>query len=48
MGISIVALLGVALVRYYGIKENDAHTIETGNNLFKIIGGFISGGLAGV
>ena len=40
-------LLGVTLVKYYGIWENDAHTTENGNNLFKIIGGFISGGLAG-
>ena len=43
-----MALLGITLVRYYGIKENDAHAIETGNNLFKIIGDFIRGGLAGV
>ena len=48
MGISIVALIGATLVKYYGIKENDYDTIETGNDLFKIIGDFISGGLAGV
>ena len=43
-----MALIGVTLVKYYGIKENNPHTIETGNNLFKIIGDFISGGLEGV
>jgi hypothetical protein len=43
-----VALLWIRLVKYYGIKENDAHTTENGNNLFKIIGGFISGGLQGL
>jgi bacteriorhodopsin len=36
-GISIVALLGVTLVKYYGIKENNVHTIETSNNLFKLL-----------
>ena len=35
--ISIVALIGVTLVRYYGIKENDAHAIQTGNNLFRLL-----------
>ena len=46
-GISIAALLGVILIRYYCIKENGVHATETGNSLFKIIGGFIGGGLAG-
>jgi hypothetical protein len=38
-----VALLGVTLVKYYCINEYDAHTIETSNNLFKIIGDSNSG-----
>ena len=42
-GVSILALAGVTLVKYYGIKESDANTIDTSNNLFKIIGDFISG-----
>ena len=40
-GISILALAGVTWVKYCGIKENDAHTIDTSNNLFKIVGDFI-------
>ena len=46
-GISIIALAGITLVKYFGIREIDAQTIAKSNNLIKIIGDLISR-LAGV
>ena len=41
-GTSILSLGVVTIVKYYGIKENDAQTVGTSNNFIEIIGDLIS------